>query len=116
PFDTKRNAVKFLELTKPHMVIFIKYEFWYNYIHESYLRNIPVYLVSAVFRSNQSFFKKIRTPYRNMLSLYTHFFVQDKESYKLLLKHGIHKVTVAGDTRIDRVIEIQKQTSNLPLI
>lgn len=116
PFDTKRNAIKFLELTKPEMVIFIKYEFWYNYIHESYLRNIPVYLVSAIFRAKQSFFKKIRTPYRNMLSLYSHFFVQDQESYNLLLKHGIDKVTVAGDTRIDRVIEIQKQTADLPLI
>ncbi|MDD4777776.1 MAG: glycosyltransferase N-terminal domain-containing protein [Fermentimonas sp.] len=116
PFDTKKNAERFLKLANPHMVIFIKYEFWYNYIHESYLIGIPVYLVSAVFRESQSFFKKIRTPYRNMLSLYTHFFVQDEESYKLLLKHGIQKVTVAGDTRIDRVIEIQKQTANLPLI
>lgn len=116
PFDTKKNAEKFLSITNPHMVIFIKYEFWYNYIHESYLRGIPVYLISAVFRDNQSFFKKIRTPYRNMLSLYTHFFVQDDESYKLLQKHGIYQATVTGDTRIDRVIEIQKQTMNLPLI
>ncbi len=116
PFDTKKNAERFLNLTNPQMVIFIKYEFWYNYIHESYLRSIPVYLVSAVFRESQPFFKKIRTPYRNMLSLYTHFFVQDEESHKLLLKHGIQKATVSGDTRIDRVIEIQKQTMNLPVI
>ncbi len=116
PFDTKKNAVRFLELTNPNMIIFIKYEFWYNYIHESYLRNIPIYLVSAVFRDNQPFFKKTRNDYRDMLSLYSHFFVQDELSSKLLHKHGIHNVTIAGDTRIDRVIEIQKQTVNLPLI
>lgn len=116
PFDTKKNARRFLELTNPHMVIFIKYEFWYNYINEIYQRRIPVYLVSAIFRKNQSFFKKLRSPYRNMLSLYTHFFVQDDESHKLLQKHGIKNVTVAGDTRIDRVIEIQKQTVNLPIV
>ncbi len=116
PFDTKKNARSFLELTNPHMVIFIKYEFWYNYINEIYQRRIPVYLVSAIFRKNQSFFKKLRSPYRNMLSLYTHFFVQDDESHKLLQKHGIKNVTVAGDTRIDRVIEIQKQTVNLPIV
>src|SRR5690554_287108 len=116
PFDTKKNARRFLELTNPHMVIFIKYEFWYNYINEIYQRRIPVYLVSAIFRKNQSFFKKLRSSYRNMLSLYTHFFVQDDESHKLLQKHGIKNVTVAGDTRIDRVIEIQKQTVNLPIV
>lgn len=116
PFDTKKNARRFLELTNPHMVIFIKYEFWYNYINEIYQRRIPAYLVSAIFRKNQSFFKKLRSPYRNMLSLYTHFFVQDDESHKLLQKHGIKNVTVAGDTRIDRVIEIQKQTVNLPIV
>ena len=116
PFDTKKNARRFLELTNPHMVIFIKYEFWYNYINEIYQSRIPVYLVSAIFRKNQSFFKKLRSPYRNMLSLYTHFFVQDDESHKLLQKHGIKNVTVAGDTRIDRVIEIQKQTVNLPIV
>jgi 3-deoxy-D-manno-octulosonic-acid transferase len=116
PFDTKKNARRFLELTNPHMVIFIKYEFWYNYINEIYQRRIPVYLVSAIFRKNQSFFKKLRSPYRNMLSLYTYFFVQDDESHKLLQKHGIKNVTVAGDTRIDRVIEIQKQTVNLPIV
>ena len=116
PFDTEKNARRFLELTNPHMVIFIKYEFWYNYINEIYQRRIPVYLVSAIFRKNQSFFKKLRSPYRNMLSLYTHFFVQDDESHKLLQKHGIKNVTVAGDTRIDRVIEIQKQTVNLPIV
>ncbi len=116
PFDTKDRVRRFLDLANPHIAIFIKYEFWYNYIHESYLRHIPVYLVSAVFRPNQPFFKKYRSSYGKMLGLYTHFFVQDEASAILLQDHGIRQVTVAGDTRIDRVIAIQQEAKPLPLI
>lgn len=116
PFDTKSRVRRFLDLANPHIVIFIKYEFWYNYIHESYLRHLPVYLVSAVFRSGQPFFKKYRNSYGKMLGLYTHFFVQDEASAILLHDHGIRQVTVAGDTRIDRVMAIQQEAKPLPLI
>ena len=116
PFDTKKNVRRFLDLAKPQIAIFIKYEFWYNYVHESYLRQIPLYLVSAVFRPNQIFFKKSGLQYGKMLRYYTHFFVQDEGSAQLLKEHHIQQVTVAGDTRIDRVIEIQKETRQLPAI
>jgi len=116
PFDTKSRVSRFLDLANPHIAIFIKYEFWYNYIHESYLRHIPVYLVSAVFRPSQPFFKKYRSSYGKMLELYTHFFVQDEASAILLQDHGIRQVTVAGDTRIDRVIEIKNEAKPLPVI
>ena len=116
PFDTKKNVRRFLNLTQPRIAIFIKYEFWYNYIRESYRRHIPVYLVSALFRENQIFFKKTGLQYGKMLRYYTHFFVQDEGSAQLLRKHHIQQVTVAGDTRIDRVIGIQKEAKRLPLI
>lgn len=116
PIDTKRNVLRFLDLAQPQMAIFIKYEFWYNYVHESFLRNIPVYLVSGLFRPDQIFFRKSRLQYGKMLQYYRHFFVQDEASAALLKKHQIHQVTVAGDTRIDRVIGIQKEAKQLPLI
>lgn len=115
PFDTKKNATKFLDLVKPYMAVFIKYEFWYNIIHESYLRDIPVYLVSAVFRPNQLFFKKNTGVYGKMLRFYARIFVQDEASQKLLNRHNVRNVTVTGDTRIDRVIEIKKEAKPLPL-
>lgn len=116
PFDTKRNVKRFLDLANPKIAIFIKYEFWYNYVHESYLRQIPFYLVSAVFRPNQIFFKKNGLRYGKMLRYYTHFFVQDEASAQLLKDHHLHQVSIAGDTRIDRVIGIQEETRELPLI
>lgn len=116
PFDTRRNVRRFLDLASPQVAIFIKYEFWYNYIHESYLRQIPLYLVSAVFRPNQFFFRKSGLQYRKVLQYYTHFFVQDEASAQLLKDHHIQQVTVAGDTRIDRVIEIQKEARQLPVV
>lgn len=116
PFDTKRNAKRFVETVNPHIVIFVKYEFWYNFIHQCYQRKLPVYLVSAIFRKEQVFFKKNRGRYGKMLHLYSEIFVQDENSQKLLNEHGIHRVTVTGDTRLDRVIEIQKQAKSLPII
>lgn len=116
PFDTKRNAKRFVEMVNPHIVIFVKYEFWYNFIHECYRRKLPVYLVSAIFRKEQVFFKKNRGEYGKMLHLYSDIFVQDENSKNLLNEHGIKRVTITGDTRLDRVIEIQKQAKSLPVI
>ncbi|HBL34545.1 MAG TPA: 3-deoxy-D-manno-octulosonic acid transferase [Porphyromonadaceae bacterium] len=116
PFDTKRNVTRFLELAKPYVAVFVKYELWYNFIHESYLQRIPVYLVSAVFRPEQPFFHKGRGKYGKMLRFYTHIFVQDEHSKELLEAHQIRQVTVTGDTRIDRVMDVRKESLPLPLV
>ncbi len=116
PFDTKKNVKKFLDLTNPSIVIFVKYEFWYNFIHQLYLRKIPVYLTSAVFRPNQLFFKPWGNVFTKILNYYTEIFVQDKQSKRLLLKHGAESVTVMGDTRMDRVIKIREEALSLPLV
>ncbi len=118
PADTKSNAQKLIELVKPEFVFFVKYEFWFHYIQELKKRNIPLYLVSAIFRENQLFFKN--TPwgkwYCKMLLGFRHFFVQDEQSVKLLARIGINNVTKAGDTRFDRVAEIARNGKDIPLI
>jgi 3-deoxy-D-manno-octulosonic-acid transferase len=118
PADTKRNARKLLDLVKPEIVFFVKYEFWHHYLSELKRRDIPLYLVSAIFRENQQFFRN--TPwgkwYRQMLFCFEHFFVQDEHSIKLLNQIGINNVTRAGDTRFDRVAEIARNGKHMPLI
>lgn len=116
PFDKKKDVKMFLDLANPSIAIFVKYEFWYHYIHELYLRKTPVYLTSSVFRPNQLFFKPWGNVYTKILSYYTEIFVQDKESKKLLLAHGIKNVTVMGDTRMDRVVKIKEEALSLPLV
>ncbi|HEX7583629.1 MAG TPA: glycosyltransferase N-terminal domain-containing protein [Prolixibacteraceae bacterium] len=118
PADTKRNAEKLIELVHPEIVFFVKYEFWYHYITELKKRKIPLYLVSAIFRENQLFFKNSPWEkwYRQMLSGFEHFFVQDEQSVRLLAQIGIHKVTKAGDTRFDRVAEIARNGKNIPIV
>ena len=116
PFDTKKNVKKFLDLTNPSIAIFVKYEFWYNFIHQLYLRKTPTYLISAVFRPNQHFFKPWGNVFTKILKYYTEIFVQDKQSKRLLLKHGIESVTVVGDTRMDRVIKIREEALSLPVV
>lgn len=116
PFDKKKNVIKFLDLANPAIAIFVKYEFWYHYIHQLYLRKTPVYLTSSVFRPNQLFFKPWGDVYTKILKYYTEIFVQDKESKKLLSTHGIENVTVMGDTRMDRVLKIREEALSLPLI
>ncbi len=118
PADTKQNARKLIELVNPEKVFFIKYEFWFHYINELKKREIPLYLVSAIFRENQLFFKKsfIGNWYRKMLFGFEHFFVQDEQSVKLLSTIGISNVTRAGDTRFDRVAEIARSGKLLPLV
>lgn len=116
PFDTKQNAERFVKMVNPRIVIFVKYEFWYNFIHTCYRHDIPVYLVSAIFRKGQVFFKKNWGNYGKMLQLYSGIFVQDNDSKKLLDLHGIKNVTVTGDTRFDRVLEIKKQAKQHRII
>ncbi|MDR1199243.1 MAG: 3-deoxy-D-manno-octulosonic acid transferase [Prevotellaceae bacterium] len=116
PVDTVRNVKKFFSLVNIEKAIFVKYEFWGNFLHELKNRNIPTYIISAIFRKKQAFFKIYGGFYRNMLKCFTHLFVQDSDSLKLLKTIDIYKVTVAGDTRFDRVYCIAQQSKNLPLI
>lgn len=116
PIDTFTNARRFLRLIRPEMAFFIKYEFWYNYLHILRHRNIPTYSVSSIFRKEQVFFKWYGYQYRHVLKCFTHFFVQNEESRRLLNGLGIHNVDVTGDTRFDRVRDIAKQSKTLPIV
>ncbi|MDN3587026.1 glycosyltransferase N-terminal domain-containing protein [Pedobacter aquatilis] len=116
PMDTKSNAKKFIELIKPEMAIFTKYEFWHFYFSELNKNNIPLYLISGIFRPNQIFFKNYGGFYRNMLKSVMHFFVQNEESKNLLNSIGVSATTISGDTRFDRVYENAAQPKQLPSI
>lgn len=116
PFDTPRNVHRFLKLANPCMAFFIKYEFWQNYLKGLQRRGIPAYSVSSIFRKNQVFFRWYGGRYHKVLTRFTHLFVQNEVSKELLATLGIHNVTVVGDTRFDRVIEIFEQARRLPLV
>lgn len=111
PLDTPQNAKKFLELIHPSLSIFVKYEFWPNYLLELKNRNIPILLVSGVFRENQIFFKPYGGFMRKALKSIDHFFLQEKNSVKLLNSIGFKNTTLSGDTRFDRVSH-QIETDN----
>nr|WP_129732160.1 glycosyltransferase N-terminal domain-containing protein [Parabacteroides goldsteinii] len=113
PFDTPYRVNKFLNLANPAIAVFIKYEFWGNYLHELKHRNIPVYIISSIFRPDQLFFQWYGFSYRKMLYCFTHLFVQDERSAALLNEFGITNVTVTGDTRFDRVLDVRKQARDL---
>ncbi|MCL2246127.1 MAG: 3-deoxy-D-manno-octulosonic acid transferase [Lentimicrobiaceae bacterium] len=113
PVDTPKNARKFIHIIKPQKVFFVKYEYWYNYMHELSQANIPFYYVSAIFRRNQYFFKNYGTWFLNELKKCSYFFVQNKDSKNILMQHGIQNVAVTGDTRFDRVYEIAQQPYTL---
>ena len=87
-----------------------------NYLAALKKRNIPVYIISAIFRPDQLLFQWFGAPYRKMLHHFTHLYVQDERSKELLAEYGIHNVTVTGDTRFDRVQEVRNQAKDLPLI
>lgn len=116
PFDTPKNVCRFLDLVHPCMAFFIKYEFWKNYLDELHSRNIPVYSVSSIFRADQVFFKPYGKGYAKVLRNFNHLFVQNDVSKDLLNGLGILNVTVAGDTRFDRVLQIREQAKELPLV
>ncbi|RXQ92989.1 3-deoxy-D-manno-octulosonic acid transferase [Ancylomarina salipaludis] len=114
PVDTKRNAKAFIRLINPKMVFFIKYEFWYHYLNELRKNEVPTYIFSTIFRPKQIFFKPYGGLYRKILNAFTHFFVQNQESIDLLKGIGFENVSLAGDTRFDRVYSIAKQATVLP--
>ena len=116
PLDTPINAIRFLRLVRPVMAYFIKYEFWYNYLHILKYRHVPAYSVSSIFRPDQIFFKWYAKKYAGVLRCITHFFVQNEQSKELLAKIGITDVTISGDTRFDRVLQIMEQSKHLPIV
>jgi len=110
PLDSKENAAAFLELIKPQLAIFVKYEFWHYYLQELKNRKIETILVSGIFRSSQPFFQWWGSFHRNMLNNFSHLFVQNKGSKELLDGIGLgDRTTIAGDTRFDRVLEAVQQ-------
>ena len=116
PLDTIVNARRFLRAIRPVMAFFIKYEFWYNYLHILKHRNVPVYSVSSIFRPDQIFFKWYGRQYAHVLNCFTHFFVQNEVSKQLLAKIGIKDVSIVGDTRFDRVLQIKEAAKQLPIV
>ena len=116
PLDTIRNARRFLRTVRPCMAFFIKYEFWFNYLHILKHRNVPVYSVSSIFRPDQVFFRWYGYQYGRVLKCFTHFFVQNEQSRELLKTLGITDVDVVGDTRFDRVLRIKEQAKEPPVV
>ena len=115
PLDTAANARRFLRLVRPVMAFFIKYEFWYNYLHILRHRKVPVYSVSSIFRSEQVFFQWYGREYSRVLRCITHFYVQNETSRQLLASLRLKNATVVGDTRFDRVLQIRDAAKQLPI-
>ncbi|MCZ4225589.1 3-deoxy-D-manno-octulosonic acid transferase [Pedobacter rhodius] len=116
PIDSRKNAKRFIEIVKPELTIFTKYEFWYYYFKELDRNKIPLFVISGIFRKEQVFFKSYGGFYRNILKCVTHFFVQNPESRSLLQSIGLNNVTISGDTRFDRVFENAESPKRLPEI
>jgi len=116
PIDSAGNAKRFFEIVNPGLVLFVKYEYWYYYLQECKKRNIPLLMISAIFRKNQPFFKWYGAFHRKMLGCMKQFFLQDETSKKLLQSLQINNLTVSGDTRFDRVSEIAESAEQLPII
>ena len=116
PIDTVTNARRFLRTIRPVMAFFIKYEFWYNYLHILKHRGVPTYSVSSIFRPDQIFFSWYGRAYSRVLKCFTKFFVQNEESRQLLAKIGITESEIVGDTRFDRVMTIKSLAKQLPIV
>ena len=116
PLDTKSNAERLVKLFNPKLVVFTKYEFWYHYFNQLHKEQIPLYIISGIFRNSQPFFKWYGALNRKILSFVTHFFVQDEGSKNLLSSINLHNVTVSGDTRFDRVAENAANPKSFELV
>lgn len=116
PLDTKKNAQAFIQKINPKAVFFIKYEFWYHFMNELKIKNIPSFLVSGIFRTNQSFFKPYGKFFKEILNSFTHLFVQDENSLNLLKSIQIEQASIAEDSRFDRVVDIKNAAKELPKI
>lgn len=116
PVDTVSNARRFLRTVRPVMAFFIKYEFWYNFLHILHHRGVPTYSVSSIFRPGQVFFRWYGRQYGRVLRCFTRFFVQNQQSKDLLHSIGLDNTTITGDTRFDRVLQIADQAKQLPTV
>lgn len=116
PGDSSRNAKKFIDSIKPSLVIWIKYEYWYYYLTTLKSMNIPILLVSGIFREGQPFFKWYGDIWRKMLLAFSHLFVQNEDSYKLVKGIVPEQVSLNGDTRFDRVIDIADDFQGIELV
>lgn len=117
PADTSTNASRFYDIVQPSLAIFIKYEYWYHYLHQAEKRKIPLLLVSGIFLKKQAFFHWYGALHRQMLAKFTWLLVQNEESKQLLSRIGHNaNVIVSGDTRFDRVVEIAENFKAIPTI
>lgn len=116
PLDTSRNAREFLNIVQPRLAIFIKYEFWYHFLTALHARQIPTLLISGIFRKSQPFFKPWGGMFRQLLQQLTHIFVQNQASRQYLEEINIRHVSMAGDTRFDRVWALQQEIVDIPLV
>ncbi len=116
PIDSAKNAKRFIDAVNPTKAFFIKYEFWYYYLHQLSTKKIPTYLISGVFRKNQLFFKWYGSIHKKMLSYFSYFFVQNEASKELLTNLGYSNIATTGDTRLDRVYENSLTPKMPPLI
>lgn len=115
PWDTAGNARKWLSVVNPVLAIFVKYEYWHHYIAVLKKAGIPLISISAIFRPQQIYFRWYGGFYRNILMNVTHFFVQNEESLTLLKSIGVKPLSLGGDTRFDRVVQIVRQAREVPL-
>jgi 3-deoxy-D-manno-octulosonic-acid transferase len=116
PFDLPHHVRRFLQLVNPAMAIFIKYEFWMNYLTALDRQQVPTYIISAVFRPHQIFFRWYAKRYKRVLNTFDRLYVQDAASADLLAENGINNVVTCGDTRFDRVLDIHARSKELPLL
>lgn len=116
PFATRKNATRMMEILPLEAAVMVKYEFWPAYLKALKARNVPTYLISAIFRPTQLFFKPWGKGYLKLLHAFKHIFVQDQASVDLLKDFGVERVSVAGDTRFDRVMEVRQQAKDLPVV
>ena len=116
PLDSHHNANRFLDIVKPRLAVFVKYEFWHYYLQALEQRAIPVLSISAIFRPDQVFFKPYGEFNRNMLRRFTHLYTQNQASLQLLQGIGIAKASVAGDTRFDRVLQTAAGVKAIPVV
>ena len=116
PLDTPSNAREFLDIVKPQMAVFVKYEYWLNLLAELKKRQIPTYIVSAIFRRDSIFFRSTGKMWREALKSFDMLFVQDENSKNLLAELGHQNVVVAGDTRFDRVAQIAAAAKKIEVI
>jgi len=113
PSDTPNNAKRFLAMLQPKAALIVKYEYWANYFFQCKKQGVPLFIVSGILRKEQRFFGAFSSFWKKVLNCVTHFFVQNEETQSLLLSIGIANITIAGDSRFDRVIEIANHAKPL---